>query len=546
MQLSKLAKRAWLLFFGGTVACYFYGLGSYPFIGPDEPRYAEVAREMFVRGDLITPTLGGQAWFEKPALLYWIAIASFGAFGVSEWAARFGAAISGLLTALIIYWMGRRVEQGSASSEARGLGLMSGVVLASTAGLIGFSRGVNFDILLTLTVTLALACFFVSELKVDERRRLRLLAGFYAAVGASLLAKGLVGILLPGGVVVLYFMLRREWPDRDLRLSALWGVPLALLVAAVWYAPVIARHGWPFVDQFFIQHHFVRFVTNKYHHPHVFYYYPPIMAMLAFPWTVFLLAALGAAPRWNWRAPTAEAKFRVFAFAWLVMPVIFYSFSKSKLPGYVVPALPGGALLVGEQVSRYLRAEGGGKAMRMTGALLLLLGIGEVIYVIRTGDISTTCALVIAAPLVVAGTLVLFLPARMRHLSLILMICAFFGALTLTVDCAMDRVANRQSVRDLLQRADARGYATAPVFHMHTVDHTTQYYAAGRLAYGPDGAPLRYEGAFEVRDAARRSGVPILVFIHSEYVWQLTGYDQIETEVIGAGGGVALVGVRAR
>lgn len=545
MQRSKLAKRAWLLFCVATVAVYFYGLGRHPFIGPDEPRYAEVAREMLTRGDLVTPTLGGRAWFEKPVLLYWIEMASFGAFGASEWAARLGATCAGLLTALIVYRMGKRVEPASAPGEARGLASMSGVALASSAGMIGLSRGVNFDIILTLTMTGALACFFLSDLSVEEKRRRWLLAGFYAAVGASLLAKGLVGIVLPAGIIAVYFILRREWPDRLLRWSALWGVPLALIVASVWYAPVIARHGWPFIDQFFLQHHFARFVTNKYHHPHVFYYYVPVMMMQAFPWTVFLVAALGAAPRWDRRAPAAETKCRVFALAWVVVPVIFFSFSKSKLPGYILPALPGAALLVGDQLSRYLRGEGGSRAMRVTGALLLLLGVGEVIYVIRTGSISTNCALVIALPLVVAGALVL-LWARMRRLSLTLIICALFGAVTLTVNCAMDRVADRQSVRALLQLADTRGYATSPVFHMHQIDRTAQYYAAGRLAYGPDGEPLKYEGSFESRDAARRSGVPILVFIHSKYVSQLTEYKEVETEVIGDNGVVTLVAVRVR
>ncbi|MGB7922083.1 MAG: glycosyltransferase family 39 protein [Pyrinomonadaceae bacterium] len=546
MHRSKLAKRAWLLFFVGAFAVYFYGLGRYPFIGPDEPRYAEVAREMLMRGDLVTPTLGGRAWFEKPVLLYWVEMAAFGVFGVSEWAARLGTALAGLLTALVVYLLGKRVEQASAAEKERGLGLASGVTLATSVGLIGFSRGVNFDILLTLTLTVALACFFLSELNVDQRRRGWLLAGFYAAVGASLLAKGLVGIVLPAGVIFAYFMLRRAWPDRTLILSALWGIPLALIVAAVWYAPVIARHGWPFVDQFFIQHHFARFVTNKYHHPHVFYYYLPIIAMLAVPWTVFLLASLGAAPRWDWRAQTTEAKYRVFALAWLAVPVIFFSFSNSKLPGYVLPALPGAALLVGERLSRFLRGEGGPTAMRATGALLLLLGVGELIYVLRAGYISTNCALIIALPLSTAGALVL-LWTRLRRLSLVFTVCALLIAVILTIECASAPVASRESVRDLLRLADTRGYSAAPVFHLYEVDHTTHYYAAGRLAYGPDGQPLKYEGTFQIRDAARRhGGGPILVFVHSDYTWQLTQYDQIETELIGDNGTVALLAVRAR
>src|SRR5256884_3497989 len=112
-----------------------------PLIGPDEPRYAEVAREMNVRGDMVTPTLGGHTWFEKPALLYWMMIGSYRLFGVSEWAARLGPALCGLFKFYLIYWMGGRVERATEDKEsARGLGLGSGLAFASCAGAIGFSK----------------------------------------------------------------------------------------------------------------------------------------------------------------------------------------------------------------------------------------------------------------------------------------------------------------------------------------------------------------------------------------------------------------------
>src|SRR5215210_8114595 len=112
-----LARRAGLLFFLAAAAFYLYGLGHLPFVGPDEPRYAQVAREMYLNGDVVTPTLGGQTWFEKPALLYWMMMASYRLFGISEWAARLGPALSGLLTAFLIYWMGRRVERAAAKEK---------------------------------------------------------------------------------------------------------------------------------------------------------------------------------------------------------------------------------------------------------------------------------------------------------------------------------------------------------------------------------------------------------------------------------------------
>ena len=108
MQFSALAKRAWLLLFIAIAGFYFWGLGSLPLVGPDEPRYAEVAREMFARRDFITPTLGGLPWFEKPPLLYWMMMLSYRVLGVTEYAARLGPALCGLLTGVFVYWIGKK------------------------------------------------------------------------------------------------------------------------------------------------------------------------------------------------------------------------------------------------------------------------------------------------------------------------------------------------------------------------------------------------------------------------------------------------------
>ena len=544
MQRSTLAKRAALLFFLAAAAFYFYGLGHLPFIGPDEPRYAEVAREMYLRGDMVTPTLGGHTWFEKPALLYWMMIGSYRLFGVLEWAARLGPAICGLLTVLLIYWAGNRIERAHEDErEASGLGLWSGVALASSVGLIVFSRGASFDIVVTMTVTLALVCFFVSE--IDEKRRGRLLAGFYAGVGASLLAKGLVGIVIPFGVIGLYYLLRRKWPAKATLISAAWGVPLALAVAAPWYAPVIARHGWAFLDEFFIQHHFARYVSNKYHHPQPFYFYLPVMTLIALPWTAFLIAGLIRARRWNWREETVESKFQIFALAWLIAPVLFFSFSGSKLPGYILPALPGAALLVGGRLSQFIQGEEGSATMSVTGAILLVLAIAGVIYATDTKGITISCALIVVAPLALAGALAIALGQR-RALRVELICSAMFISMALALNCAVAPIARGESVRDLMQAADARGYASTPVFYMLAADRTAEFYAGGRLGYKPDGEPFRFDGAAEVAEAARLRGGTALVIIPIEWEKQLTDYSAIETEKLGSNDTLSLFVVRVR
>src|SRR5215210_513798 len=112
-------------------------------MGPDEPRYAQVAREMYARGDWVTPTLGGHTWFEKPALVYWTAMAGYKLFGVSEWSARLGVACAGWLTVFLIGWTARRVEVAEGEGFDGRLQLAAGAAMATSAGLIVFSRGVN-------------------------------------------------------------------------------------------------------------------------------------------------------------------------------------------------------------------------------------------------------------------------------------------------------------------------------------------------------------------------------------------------------------------
>src|SRR5512141_734771 len=170
-KLLGRERYTWLAFAVLTVFVYFFGL-TIPLLGPDEPRYAQVAREMFERGDWITPTLGGFHWFEKPALLYWLEIVSYHVFGVSEFSARFGSALFGLGTILSLWLLGRFVmtaDRRSGGSFADWLA----VIAASTIGMISFSRGASFDIILTFPITAALCSFFVFDLgdRTGDRSR---------------------------------------------------------------------------------------------------------------------------------------------------------------------------------------------------------------------------------------------------------------------------------------------------------------------------------------------------------------------------------------
>jgi 4-amino-4-deoxy-L-arabinose transferase-like glycosyltransferase len=328
-----------------------------------------------------------------------------------------------------------------------------------------------------MTTTWALAFFLLHELPATRNKRL-LLAGFYVFVGLSLLAKGLVGVVIPFGVAGVYYLLRRAWPSRSVLVSLVWGVPLALSVSAIWYGPVIARHGWTFVDEFFVQHHFARYVSNKYHHPQPIYFYPAIILMLALPWTPYLIAALAKIRAWDWRGGDSLSIVRVFSLAWLLLPLVFFSFSGSKLPGYMLPVVPAVALLVSDRLTRVFDSKW---------------------------------------PLLIAGATVV-----------LVVIVLNFGAA---------RYAGRESVRDLLLLADARGYANVPVFAQRSDDRSAEFYAYGRVVYGRDGEPVTWD---EVSVAeARARGGKFVVMIPAEY---LDNFRRVPTmEIIGDNGKTAVL-----
>jgi 4-amino-4-deoxy-L-arabinose transferase-like glycosyltransferase len=560
LHLSSLAKRSTLLVFAVFIVLYCYGLHRLPFLGPDEPRYAQVAREMFLRGDLITPTLGGRTWFEKPALLYWMMMASFKVFGVSEFAARLPSILSGLLTVLALFVIGKQLNKREpATSDYRTYYWWALFVGGTTAGLAVFSAAASFDVLLTMTITWAFTCFISYQLAPEDKRSNYWLAGFYVFVGLSLLAKGLVGIVIPVGVLSLYYLGRRKLPARHEVRSLVWGIPLTLLVTASWYVPVTWRHGWLFIDQFIIQHHFARYISDKYRHWQPFYYYLEIVPLLAVPWTAYLIDSLVVQTKASWRARYKSgehrAALRIFAFAWASFPLLFFSFSGSKLPGYILPVLPAVALLVADRVTRISadaqqqRTSGVSTEktwpVRATAILAIIFAVGQFVFVSRRGNLSLICGVVIALLLLVPSVIAV-VSQRWRDASIVITGLAVLSVILVALFCLAPTLADRESSKRLLQLADARGYSQAVIYGLERSDRTPEFYAAGRVTYGADGEPVVYEKPWDVILESKRRNAPVLAFVRLKELNLLTTITQAQTEVIGDNGHNALVAVRAR
>jgi 4-amino-4-deoxy-L-arabinose transferase-like glycosyltransferase len=315
-------------------------------------------------------------------------------------------------------------------------------------------------------------------------------------------------------------------------------------VSSIWYGPVIHRHGWQFIDQFFIQHHFARYISNKYHHTQPVYFYLLILVPLTLPWSAFLFEGIAAIRHWNLQDLDGLSKSRVFCLAWLLLPVLFFSFSGSKLPGYILPVLPAASLIVGERLARLSAISASRNwSLRATGVVCLILGAIGLIYTSRSTILSLRCGVLIALPLFVAGFFAVVW-TRFRSTSVVLIAWATLATGVILLNCGAQSLAQRESVRDLLQLADARGYARAPVFARRGGDRTAEFYASGRVAYGADGEVVTLDEVGQMLEEARRRGESILVLLPVEALSDVNQRHLPELDVIGSNGRVALVAVK--
>ena len=312
---------------------YLSRLGGYPLQDPDEGRYAEIPREMIESGDWVTPRLNYVKYFEKPPLLYWLVAAGFAALGPSELVARLVPALSALccvaLTFLLGQWLiGRRAAWIGAT------------ILATSPIFFAFSQGLVIDMLLALSVTAALVAF------LGAHRATRKLPWVLAAATASalaVLAKGPVGLLLPGAVGVAFLAAARDATTARAMLS--WR-PIALFAVVVvpWFALVSMRNP-EFAHFFFVHEHLQRF-TSDVGHPAGPLYYLPVVLLGGLPWTAMACALpFSSEARAAFGRIPVEA--RLFLGLWAGIVIVFFSVASSKLAGYILPALPPLAVLAG-------------------------------------------------------------------------------------------------------------------------------------------------------------------------------------------------------
>jgi 4-amino-4-deoxy-L-arabinose transferase-like glycosyltransferase len=347
------------LLYGLTPVLGGDGLGL---VGADEPRYAQIAHEMLVRFDsahtltdrlraCVTPYLYGHPWLEKPALYYWRAMFLFQDFGVHDWSARLPSTTFAFIMVGLIYLHMRRFRPGGHIDAA--------IITVCCAAIIGFSRGASTDMQMAAPLAIGLLGWY-AWYETDSKFWLY---DIYFFTGLATLAKGPVAPFLALCIIAAFAFLRREWSI--LRRSFWWpGVLLYFAMVLPWFLAV--QHQNPtFFREFFLEHNLERFATDRYQHAQPPWYYIVVVVLGMMPWTVLAIRALvdgilTSVAEWRLRrvsrkrpAPKRPGDaFPEFLVLWALIPIVFFSFSQSKLPGYILPSIPPLAILTGDFLYR--------------------------------------------------------------------------------------------------------------------------------------------------------------------------------------------------
>ena len=341
--MTPQPRAQFALLLGLCLIIYFVNLGQWDLWNPDEPRYAEVSREMVKGGDWILMHRNGELYTDKPPLFFWaVAISSFLWQGFSPFAVRFPSALFGTLTVLLTFFIGKRLY----SSRT---GFLSGLILATSVQFAYLSTRGNIDATLTFFTTVSILCFLQWYQRRQEGEafpaRMKGLSfyGYYGGMALATLAKGPVGFILPFAVTLLFLMVQKEWKGiKKMRLFS--GILLFMAIVLAWYLPAVLEGGKYYLNETLLHQSVERYARGSSHIRPIYYYlysFPPDFL----PWIIFLPAAMVYGFS---RAMTAKRKEFLFLMVWFVFIFLFFTLSKGKRGLYFLPLFPAASLMIGK------------------------------------------------------------------------------------------------------------------------------------------------------------------------------------------------------
>lgn len=334
---------------------FFPGLGARDLWAPVEPRYAEIVRVMFAKGEWVVPTINGALYTDKPILYFWMALlAAKLSGGVSEWAVRLPAALGGVGFVLTTYFIGRDFY------SAR-VGALAALVIATSFRVIWEARWAHVDLLFSW--------FFLLTIYFGARALLRRggpneILPAYVFMALATLTKGLIGIVLPALLLIAFMIARRDWSL--LRAAKLpLGIPLFAAVAGPWFYLASRASEGKWVIDFLYVHHLQRYVVGTGHNQ-PFYYYLTTFPADFLPWTAFLIpATAGRSYRLSWNHPQAQ-----FFFLWFAVVLTFFLLSATKRDLYLLPLFPPLALLVANYLNDLAAQDWAGGGLNLWFAVI--------------------------------------------------------------------------------------------------------------------------------------------------------------------------------
>ncbi|QGR88951.1 phospholipid carrier-dependent glycosyltransferase [Burkholderia multivorans] len=455
---------------------WFTPLGMRHLIPSDEGRYAEMAREMFVTGDWITPRYNGYKYFEKPPLQTWLNALTFAWFGIGEWQARLYTALASFAGVLLVGFTGARLFNPLS-------GFLAAVVLASSPywNLMGHFNALDMGLAFWMALSLC-------ALLLAQRPGLRPAAvrGWmwlcWAAMAFAVLSKGLVGVILPGAVLVLYTLIARDWALWK-RLYLVSGLVIFFAIATPWFVLVQQRNP-EFFNFFFIVQQFRRYLTPEQNRPGPFYYFVPVLLVGFLPWLSVAWQSVRHALRMP-RQPNGFSPMLVLLI-WSAFIFLFFSASHSKLISYVLPVAPALALIIGA----YLPLLGADRFRRhLLGYLVFFVTAAfGIIFLAYQGDARTPNALYRAfqiwlyVGLAIAAVLTLVAAWLNRRTGVTAALAAFgaawliFGTIGGTGHDEFGRYSSGALLAPAVRAELAKLPPDTPFYSIEMLDHTFPFY----------------------------------------------------------------------
>ena len=485
VSMTSLSLR-WITLLAVLFALAWFGnIGYRKMVKADEGRYAEIPREMVASGDWVTPRLNGFKYFEKPALQYWATATAYTLFGEHEWTARLWTALTGFLGVLLVYWVGNRIFGPPT-------GLLAATVLAGTAiyTFVGHFLTLDMGVSFFMSGTI-LACLMALRDGASPAEERNWMLAAWAAMALAVLSKGLIGIVLPGTALLAYVALQRDW-QRLKRMHWLSGLAVFLVISVPWFVAVSLANK-EFVQFFFVQEHFQRFLTKGHGRYQPAWYFIPVIMIGAMPWLFSLVAgyvnAWRTAPAGHLQASATAAPgakpFQPTRFlaVWCAIVFLFFSASSSKLGSYILPIFPATALLVALQLQRASR-------IGLVAQSLFAAIAGAAIWFVapnltKSAEPSLPAEMLAAyVPWVAgAGALLAFaaltsavLAWRNRRMAAAIALAIGGLAFTQVAGTGHESLSPLYSAYDISQKIRPELTPDTPVYTVNTFDHTLPFY----------------------------------------------------------------------